>query len=289
VAGRNAVGIDVGGSSIKAVSLTPAGTVVEQRQVELPATESGILAAIAALADGLGAGPSLGVCVAGVVDEEAGVALAASNLPWSSSPLRGLISDATGRTVVLGHDVRCGARAELRWGTASSSMLYIAIGTGISSVSLVDGQMLPGLYAGEIGQVLVAAPGQPLERVALERLASASAIVRRFEERAPGTLAASAGAREVIALMGAIPAADAVVGEAVAALAAAVAVAVAVTAPSVVVIAGGVAAAGAAIVDPLANELRVALGLVPAPCVVASPLGQFGQAMGAASLVIPLQ
>ena len=281
-----AVGIDVGGSSIKAVRIDANGAIMERRQVNLPGTEPEILALIADLADDLDAGPDVGVCVPGIVDEQSGIAHLASNLPWRMSPLRDLLSEATGRTVLLGHDVRCGARAELRWGTGAATMLYVAIGTGISSVSVIAGQILPGLYAGEIGQVLVPLPGQPLVRVPVESVSSAASIARRFARAAPGVLPEGGGAKEVLSLLGTDPIAELVVKDALATLADALAFAIAVTAPTVVVIAGGLAGAGAVIVDPLTHNLREALGCIPSPEVVASPLGQFGQAMGAASLVL---
>ena len=283
---RRAAGIDVGGTTIKGLRLDASGRRFPgPPPVPTPTDEAALVDAVAALARELGE-PRVGVCVAGIVDETRGVALSGSNLPWRDSPLRTRLSDAIGAPVALGHDVRCGARAEARWGGHGGvRFLYVNLGTGVSAVTVTDGEPAPGPWHGEVGQPLVPDPADPTTLVSIERLASAEAVTRRYADRSGGP--PPAGADVVFGrLAQGDPVAAAVVNEAVSALAQCLAFTVAATAPEVIVLAGGMAQAGSALVEPLSGRLESLLGILPRPRLVVSRLGPDAEAMGAAALAL---
>ena len=177
---------------------------------------------------------ALGVAVPGIIDEQRGVAVMAANLGWRETPVSALLSEATGLPVALGHDVRAACVAEWQLGAArgSDDALLVALGTGIGAGVVSDGRLLVGGgYAGQLGHVVVDPGGARCtcgQYGCLATLASATAVVRRYAERAaatstPGDLTARDVAR--LARTGDLAAA-AVWAEAVAALADALATAV---------------------------------------------------------------
>ena len=113
----------------------------------------------------------------------------------------------------------------------------------------------------------------------LETYASAAAIGRRY---AAARGLPSATARQVVALLGTDEAADAVWSQAVAALATSLATCTMLLDPGIIVLGGGLAAAGAALLDPVATQLAARLTWRTPPPVVASYLGADAGWRGAA-------
>ena len=197
-----------------------------------------------------------------------------------------LLAAAIGREVGFGHDVRCGARAEVRWGPGSDSLLYLAIGTGLAAVSVMAGRPIGGLWSGEVGQLLVGDPTTG-EIVSTEQLAGSAAIVERYREQS-GDDAATQGAREIFAAAADGDAvAQRVISTALDTLASVVAQGIALLAPDRVVLAGGLSQSQDGFVGPLRELVSSRLGILPVPPIEASQFGQFAQAMGAAALVLP--
>lgn len=279
-------GIDVGGTTIKGLRLHSDGRrELYPHPVPTPRDAEGIVDAIATLAEELG-GERVGVCVAGIVDERAGVAVAGTNMPWRDTPLRSLLTDRLGRPVVVGHDVRCGARAEARFGSVASRFLYVALGTGLAAIPVVDGEPAPGPWGGELGQPLVPDPAEPRSLISVERLCSAEAVARRYAERVGGFDPAAGAGAVFDRLAAGDPVAARVIDEATAGLALALAFAVALTAPDEVLLAGGMAQAQSQLLKPLAGRLGALLGILPRPALAVSTLGPSAQALGAAGLAL---
>jgi glucokinase len=159
--------------------------------------------------------------------------------------------------------------------------------------------------AGELGHVVVEPDGPPCgcgARGCLEAIASAAAIERGYAaagggrsggEGAGGAVDEGDGAgadarasgREVAALAQAgDPVASEVWARAARALGAALADAVALLDPGLVVVGGGLAEAGAQLLDPVAAELAARSRLGPPPRVVAAELGADAGCRGAALL-----
>lgn len=257
----------------------------------------------------------IGLAVPGLVDETRGVALRAVNLPWRDLALAAVVGARLGLPALLSHDVRAAAAAEaaLGAGRASDDFLFVAIGTGIGAAIVHGGRPFLGAHgrAGELGHVVVEPDGPPCgcgARGCLEAIASAAAIERGYAAGGGGVggdgrageggggragagdgesdrAAAGASAREVAALAQAgDPVAREVWARAARALGAALADAVALLDPGLVVVGGGLAEAGAQLLDPVAEELAARSRLGPPPRVVAAELGADAGCRGAALL-----
>ncbi|MFE9560922.1 ROK family protein [Streptomyces sp. NPDC006487] len=229
-----------------------------------------------------------GVVVPGIVDEPGQCAVHSVNLGWRDVPLAAVLQDATGLTVRIGHDVRAGGLAESRLGAARGvdDALFVAIGTGISSVQLFEGRPLrAGGYAGELGHLAVAPPA---ERCAcgrsgcLEAVASARAIASAYTARSGREVE---GAEEVAALAAqGDPEARGVWERAVGALAEAFAACATVLAPERIVVGGGLSRAGGLLLDPLRVALDGRLSCQRRPELVQAALGAQAGCLGAGLL-----
>lgn len=233
---------------------------------------------------------AVGLVVPGVVDESAGIGIESENLRWRDVPFARLAAERAGRPVAFGHDVRAGGRAELAAlpGGAPRDALVLLVGTGIAGLLVVGGAILPGAYVGEIGH----APVGPEEPCAcgstgcLETIASAASIARRYAEAGGPEVP---GAREVLAAArGGDIRAQGVWDDATAALARALAIYTTLLAPELVVLGGGLALAGDALLDPVVAGLRRRLTFQPEPAVVLGRLGDEAGTIGAALLAADL-
>ncbi|MGC4804039.1 ROK family protein [Micromonospora sp. DT233] len=242
-----------------------------------------------ARADGL-APVAVGIAVPGVVDSAAGVALWSANVGFRDVPLRDLAVARLGLPTALGHDVRAGGLAEARLGAGrgTAHVLFVAIGTGIAAAHMVDGSATAGAHgaAGEIGHILVR-PGGPRcgcgRPGCLEAVASASAIARRYAELT-GTPASAA--QVVERAVAGEPEAAQVWREAVEALADGLATGQALFDVQTIVVGGGLAQAGAHLLDPLRAALHERMTFHREPRVVAAALGDEAGCLGAALLAL---
>lgn len=194
------IGIDIGGTWIKAGRLGEANRVVEAVEVptpadadaaSLPAVLTDILVAMEASAEGGRDGGPLGIGFAGAVDPGRGVVCRSPHLPgMDGAALRALLEDAWRRPVLVWNDANAAAWGEYRLGAASGSRtaVFLALGTGVGGAIISGGRLLTGThgFAGEIGHMPIAAGGARCAcgaRGCLEALVAAEAIVRRYRSR----------------------------------------------------------------------------------------------------------
>ena len=295
------VALDVGGTGMKCALVRPDGTVHHtERHPTLAsrgpeAVTANILDVAAGLADrarGEGLDPvAAGVAVPGVIDEETGTAVWSSNVGFRGVPLRDLVSARLGLPTALGHDVRVGGMAEARLGAGRDQrhVLFIAIGTGIAAAHVVDGRAFAGAHgaAGEVGHIIVRPGGRECgcgARGCLESVASASAIGRRYAElsgiagAAAFDVAARAAAGEALA--------TAVWKDALEALADGLLTAQALYDAGIIVLGGGLAEAGEALLAPLRIALDARITFHRMPQIVRAALGDTAGCLGAALLAL---
>lgn len=285
------LGLDLGGTSVKAVAVTAEGRLLE-RTVEAfdPDVPRAFLGAMRAARDRL-------ISVAGAAPQALGVSapgLAAADgrriayMPGRLAGLEGL--DWTealeaARPVPVLNDAHAALLGEVWLGAArgSRNAVLLTLGTGVGGAALVDGRLLRGAIgrAGHLGHISLDPEGPPdiCGTPGSLEWAVGNATLR---ERSQGRFATT---HELIR--------TAVAGDALArtvwlksvrALAAGVASLINVLDPEVVVIGGGIARAGSALFEPLAAELEHMewrpgghrVRVVPAE------LGEFAGAFGAA-------
>lgn len=204
-ADRRLVGIDLGGTAIKAGALRADGEVLAERQVDTP-DEGGVeavAAAIAGLARELGAEGGLGVGVAGLIDAAAGRVVTSPNLPeFEDAPLRDALAAELGwdaASIRLENDANAAAYGE-QWlgaGRDEPDVLFATLGTGIGGGLILGGRLVHGVaFASEFGHVVIEPRGEPCgcgSRGCVEQYASATAARRRatalgLPEGEPGNL-----------------------------------------------------------------------------------------------------
>jgi glucokinase len=157
------VGIDLGGTKIRAVQANRMGMVLAEL-IEPTDPQGGdrlvgqIVDIIAVLCEQSGA-PLASIAVtavggAGTASAERGTLELAPNLgPTGAVSLRRELQSVLGHPVVLENDVNAAALGELRFGAAGrDDFVFIAVGTGIGMGVIVDGRLLRGSRgaAGEI-------------------------------------------------------------------------------------------------------------------------------------------
>jgi glucokinase len=301
------VAMDVGGTRIKCALVDPNVRVLhtERHPTGAERGPAAVVLSMLEILDGLagkaraeGRRPvAAGVVLPGVVDEVAGVAAWSSNVGFRDVPVRERIAAHLGLPVALGHDVRAGGLAEARLGGGQRGrhVLFVAIGTGIAAASVVEGRTYAGAHgaAGELGHVVVR-PGGPrcgcAGRGCLESVASASALARRYAELAGTTQAGTAhSAADVVALAAAgDPLAGRAWQEVIDALADGLLTAQSLFDPDTVVLGGGLAEAGEALLGPLRTALRARLVFQREPRLVRATLGDEAGCLGAALLALDM-
>jgi glucokinase len=286
-----ALAIDVGGTTIKGELVDRAGTVLDAERADTPLGEDalGAIAEVgrALLARAPGAVVGAGVVVPGLVDPLAGVATYSANIGWRDLPVVRPLQERWGLPVRLGHDVASAAIAEITYGAGrgETDVCFVVIGTGVAAVVVSRGRLVTG-HRGEIAEIghLAVRPGTRCGcggDGCLEAVASAAAIAASYRRR---TGTAVAGAEEVVARIGHDAVAREVWQQAIEALADGLAALALVVAPELLVVGGGLAAAGADLVEPLALELHHRTRVVTPPRVTAAELGARGGVVGAGLL-----
>jgi glucokinase len=270
-----ACGIDVGGTKIAGGVVDESGTVIEELQVVSPATDvQAIEEAIEKLVTELRTRhpiEAVGVGAAGYIDKARAVVLFAPNLAWRDLDLKADLEHTLDLPVVVENDANAAAWGEFQFGAGHDvdDLLLVTVGTGVGGGVVLDGALYRGAFGvgAEIGHMRMVPDGILCgcgNRGCLEMYASGSALVREARnaakagsllaadlvERAGGdpdaitgplvTTAAHEGdgfAVEQLASVGRW------LGEGIASLAA-------VLDPAVVVVGGGVSAAGELLLGP---------------------------------------
>jgi glucokinase len=289
------IAVDVGGTTIKGAVVGADGGLHGEVTRPTPVAEGSeavvaeLTAIISELAEtGSPSAQAVGLVVPGVVDAAAGRAVFSANVGFRDLPLREVIHKAVGLPTLLEHDVYAAGVAERAVGAAAGvdDHLLAVIGTGIAGVVHCAGGPVRGALgvAGELGHIPVWPGGERCpcgQRGCLERYASAAAIARRYAQLGgpPGVTAEAIAARRSTD-----PAAQRVWEEAAEALAIAFVTCTMLLDPELIVIAGGLSAAGDALLGPVQAELAERVTWREPPPIRLSPLGGRAGLIGAAIL-----
>jgi polyphosphate glucokinase len=155
-----AVGVDVGGSSIKCALIDlRTGTFAGERfSTPTPAQGStdALLAALASVVSNIPGDHAVGLAFPSVIRN--GVVRTAANLnkAWIGQSLAELAAKRLQRAVISINDADAAGLAEVRYGAARGvpgTVLLLTLGTGIGSALFVDGRLVPNT---ELGHVQVA-------------------------------------------------------------------------------------------------------------------------------------
>lgn len=192
------LGIDIGGTKTAAVAIGADGELSDQVRMptgfgadEVVATALRTVERMTELA-GVGAASfsSIGIGIPGAVDSATGRVSHAVNLGLEGLDLGPRLADRLGVQVRVENDVKAAALGAhhllgVADGIRAHSMAYLNLGTGLAAGIVLDGRLLRGGHgvAGEIGHIPVDPTGATCtcgQRGCLETLASGSAIARMW-------------------------------------------------------------------------------------------------------------
>ncbi|MFC8530631.1 ROK family glucokinase [Nocardia sp. NPDC057227] len=203
------VGIDVGGTNIRASVVDADGEVLDTVTAPTPHSAKALDAALARTVRELRQRhdiAAVGLAVAGFVDAARARVRFAPHLPWEDAPVARILTAKLDLPVVLEHDANAAAWAEYRFGAAAGghNAVLIAIGTGIGAALLVDGELYRGTHgiAPELGHLQVVPDGRPCpcgKRGCWERYCSGTALAdTAIEMLATDPVTSTVLARDVI-------------------------------------------------------------------------------------------
>lgn len=193
------LGIDVGGTSIKAGLFTPEGELLEERKIPTPALVDA--AAYATVTEGLGKMLAAhdataadviacGLDVPGPVADDGTVGLLANIKLDPEGFVGALAAEFPNASIAFVNDANAAALGEMWAGVAQgvSSYVLIALGTGVGAGVVVGGRLIAGSFGagGEIGHITLNRDETRTcgcgRRGCLEQYASAQGIVRLYLE-----------------------------------------------------------------------------------------------------------
>jgi glucokinase len=254
------IGIDIGGTSVKSIRVTDAGEVLAHEVLPIDATNSDwprhVRELVAGIERAVGPAAAIGVAAPGIARPD-GRAI------WWMQGRRDEVQElnwtaflARRAPVPVLNDAQAALIGEAWLGAAAGcgNVFMLTLGTGVGGAAIVDGRLLRGNLgrAGHLGHICLDPAGPPdIARTpgSLESAIGNCTISERTAGRFTSTLAlaaAAAGGDKDAALAW---------SRSVHALACGIASLVNVLDPEIVLIGGGIAAAGAALFDPLRKEL----------------------------------
>ena len=184
---RNAIGIDIGGTSIRAARVSEAGAILAHHAEPTPRAPEATLALIDALIERVGDASSaaIGLGVPARIDVASGEIFPGGYVNLAGGPLAPRLKSARGRTVFADNDASMALVGEARAGAGRgfAHIVMLTIGTGIGGAAMLDGRVLRGARsAGQLGHLVVSVEGAACVcggRGCLETSSSGTAL-RRF-------------------------------------------------------------------------------------------------------------
>ncbi|HMA26365.1 MAG TPA: ROK family protein [Solirubrobacterales bacterium] len=308
---RETIGVDLGGTKMLV------GVVDSEQRIHHESMESSLGLSEDRLVENLGeelkrarrARPDVlaaGLGIPATIDHDRGVAIQAVNLEISDVPLRELMGERLGLPVYIDNDANVAALAEYLFGAGrgARNVVMLTIGTGIGGGLILGGEIYRGSTGAgaELGHIVIEEDGPRCQghcpnHGCVETLASGTAIAR--EGRA-------AAEREPDSALGQALAQGPILGKTVTELAAkgdqlaiqvvakagrhlgvALASLANVFDPDVIVIGGGVSAAGELLIGPAREELEArALRPMSKTTVKLAELGPDAGMIGAAAMAL---
>lgn len=237
---------------------------------------------------------AVGIGSAGRIDCANGTVLRAGNLPFKNEPLCRKLSDALGLPAVIDNDANCALIAEAKAGACADHLdaLMVTIGTGIGGAILISGQIYRAhnFRAGEVGHFIYDRSGKPCPcglHGCFEQYASATALIEAAtaaaDEHPDSLLSASRplnGKTIFKAAADGCPVANEVLDRYAATLADGLNSLVKIFMPTCIVLGGGIANAGEALLSRLTPHL------LPEAVIRTSALGGNAGVIGAAFLAM---
>ncbi|MCH8978856.1 MAG: ROK family protein [Armatimonadetes bacterium] len=222
------IGVDLGGTNVRAVAVDASGAMVGDRASLPSRAEEGAEATLQAVAQAVdqaraGLSPvSVGLAIPGRCNDREGVVHWSPNFGvrvdgaldcWKDVDVRGPLFDALGLPITMANDANAAAVGEYRFGSGKGSancLVMLTIGTGIGGGVVLGPASVGGKVEGpllllggnkggaELGHTVIEADWETREALTVEKLCQRDAIVRRAEAQLEGWRLAGGGTRPLI-------------------------------------------------------------------------------------------
>lgn len=153
----NILGIDIGGSAIKAAPVNPASGTLAADKIRIatpqPATPVAVAETIAKVTEHFGWTGAVGCGLPAVIRN--GIACTAANIDpqWIGVDVADLLSIKTGLSVTVLNDADAAGLAEMHYGAgrnASGTTIVVTAGTGLGTALFRDNTLLPNTELGHL-------------------------------------------------------------------------------------------------------------------------------------------
>ena len=190
------VGVDIGGTSIKAGVVDEQGKILKKASVktDVPAGSHKIISDIGHLVlslvdpndrDFLG----IGIGCPGAVNSSTGFIDKAYNLNWTRVPLAEELARIVNKPIKVSNDANVAALGETVYGVGRtySDTIFITLGTGVGGGIVLNGKLYEGNEGkgAELGHMVLVVDGEPCtcgRRGCMEAYCSASALIRETKK-----------------------------------------------------------------------------------------------------------
>jgi glucokinase len=192
---NNTIGLDLGGTNIKAGLVSPRGKVIKRCEIPtqahkgLKAVIDNIVSAIKKVKSGKIGG--IGIGSPGPMDHKKGIITHSVNLQFRNTPLRKIVQDKFKVKTFLDNDANCFALGEALFGSGRKheNVVGITLGTGLGGGFVVNKKIYHGRNnAAELGHITIKYDG-PRSRCGnqgcIETYAAARGITRIFHGSDP--------------------------------------------------------------------------------------------------------
>ena len=193
-----AIGIDIGGTSIKGAAIDSIGKVYETFSMPFIKGEPGEVT-IRKLAETVKVYISsfklekkivgIGIGSPGTLNVKDGIVEYANNLGWYNLPVADIMRETLPYPVRLTNDANAAALGEAKYGAGKeyANIIMLTLGTGVGGGIIINGKLYEGNQgkAGELGHVVVEIDGEPCtcgRKGCLEAYASATALIRETKK-----------------------------------------------------------------------------------------------------------
>jgi glucokinase len=304
------IGVDLGGTKMLMGVLDPESKVLwESREASTGLSQDDLIEMLVRETnEAREARPDLaaiGLGIPATIDRHSGTAISAVNLPIQNLPIREVVSERTGLPVFVDNDANVAALAEHLYGAAKGARnaVMITVGTGIGGGLIIENELFRGSSGAgaELGHMVIEADGPRCQgncpgHGCIEAVASGTALGREGRaaaEREPGSaigqMLAAGQKVDGTAVTEAALSGDATSIAVFELIGSRLGVAFTSFAnifdPDVIVVGGGVMAAGDLLLEPARRELRSrALPPMNKTPVVAAEMGPDAGMIGAAAM-----
>ena len=190
-----AIGIDIGGTSIKGAFINEKGEILTRFSFKVdknkPAEEEvgklcDLILETKKTANLKEEVKGIGIGNPGIMDMESGLIISSPNLPnWNNFNIKEFIQKRVGIPVELNNDANVAALGEAKFGSGHKyqNLLMITLGTGVGGGVIIDGKLYDGYrhMGGELGHMVIRHNGRTCgcgRKGCLEAYASATALVK---------------------------------------------------------------------------------------------------------------